>query len=220
MVRDGLADLLAAVPGLSIVGAASGVRAAIRLLGHTMPDVLLADLFLGDGSATELLRYLRRIRVKSEVVIMTGHGDRFAAAEALEEGARGYVLKSENTSELVAAIEAVAEGKRYVSPAMTLALRSHERPDEQVGLAKLSRRESEIFRMSVMGAPAKEIARRLFISPKTVETHRCNINRKLSLRSVADLMRFAAELGITIAPRAPSFADGHGLDLSGEAGNR
>ena len=136
---------------------------------------------------------------------MTGHADPFAAAEAFKEGARGYVLKGENTFELFAAIEAVGKGGTYVSSAV--AVRPEEGHGDSTALDKLTRRESEIFRMLVTGTVPKEIARRLFISPKTVETHRTNIGRKLSLRTAAELTRLAAKLGITIAPRAVSCAD-------------
>jgi DNA-binding NarL/FixJ family response regulator len=209
VVRDALVSLLRATPEMEVVGKASSIRETLPLLG-TAPDVVLADLSLGDGSATELVRALRRARLKGKVVIITGFSDEFAAAEALAAGAAGYALKSQPTEEIIAAIRTVALGGQYIAPSIEarLAARSstgNERVQRagRRGLEGLSRREIEIFRLIVAGCSSKEVARRLCISVKTVETHRTNMNRKLVVRTTADLVRFAAAHGIPIAPRTP-----------------
>lgn len=208
IVRDALAGLLRETPGLEVVGATSSIREAVPLLERLEPDLVLADLSLGDGSATELVRALRRARLKGRVIVITGFNDEFAAAEALAAGALGYVLKSQPTSELMDAIRTVAAGQQYVAPqiATRLAGRTPERDatlqhNGHLGLERLSRRELEIFRLVVAGYPSKEVARRLCISVKTVETHRTNMNRKLAVRTTADLIRFAVAHGIVVAPR-------------------
>ena len=122
-------------------------------------------------------------------------------------------MKSQPTSELLEAIRAVADGRKYVA-AVTgarLALRSisqatRRRSGGAVGLERLSPREVEVFRLVVAGSSSKDVARRLCISVKTVETHRTNMNRKLAVRTTADLVRFAAAHGIAVAPRP--MADG------------
>ena len=126
IVRDALASLLGDVSDFQVVGVASSIRDALPLLDSTRPDIVLADLSLGDGSAVELVRALRRGRMKGRVIVITGFSDEFAAAEALTAGATGYVLKSQPTSELLDAIRSVAEGRKYVAPALErrLALRS------------------------------------------------------------------------------------------------
>jgi len=208
IVRDALASLLGDVSDFQVVGVASSIRDALPLLDSTRPDIVLADLSLGDGSAVELVRALRRGRMKGRVIVITGFSDEFAAAEALTAGATGYVLKSQPTSELLDAIRCVAEGRKYVAPALErrLALRSiggdSTSSNGAVGLERLSPREVEVFRLVVAGSSSKDVARRLCISVKTVETHRTNMNRKLAVRTTADLVRFAAAHGIAVAPRA------------------
>jgi DNA-binding NarL/FixJ family response regulator len=208
IVRDALASLLGDVSDFQVVGVASSIRDALPLLDSARPDIVLADLSLGDGSAVELVRALRRGRLKGRVIVITGFSDEFAAAEALAAGATGYVLKSQPTVELLEAIRAVAEGRKYVAPSLErrLALRSISSDSSAsggaVGLERLSPREVEVFRLVVAGSSSKDVARRLCISVKTVETHRTNMNRKLAVRTTADLVRFAAAHGIAVAPRA------------------
>ena len=208
IVRDALASLLGDVSDFQVVGVASSIRDALPLLDSTRPDIVLADLSLGDGSAVELVRALRRGRMKGRVIVITGFSDEFAAAEALTAGATGYVLKSQPTSELLDAIRSVAEGRKYVAPSLErrLALRSiggeSTSSSGAVGLERLSPREVEVFRLVVAGSSSKDVARRLCISVKTVETHRTNMNRKLAVRTTADLVRFAAAHCIAVAPRA------------------
>jgi len=208
IVRDALASLLGDVADFQVVGVASSIRDALPLLDSARPDIVLADLSLGDGSAVELVRALRRGRLKGRVIVITGFSDEFAAAEALAAGATGYVLKSQPTAELLEAIRGVAEGRKYVAPTLErrLAMRSINGDGSgsggAVGLERLSPREGEVFRLVVAGSSSKDVARRLCISVKTVETHRTNMNRKLAVRTTADLVRFAAAHGIAVAPRA------------------
>jgi DNA-binding NarL/FixJ family response regulator len=224
IVRDALASLLGDVSDFQVVGVASSIRDALPLLDSARPDIVLADLSLGDGSAVELVRALRRGRMKGRVIVITGFSDEFAAAEALTAGATGYVLKSQPTSELLDAIRSVAEGRKYVAPSLErrLALRSiggeSTASGGAIGLERLSPREVEVFRLVVAGSSSKDVARRLCISVKTVETHRTNMNRKLAVRTTADLVRFAAAHGIAVAPRAdvasvPEISGGGGSAL-------
>ena len=210
VVRDALAGLLRDTPDIEVAGVASSIREAIPLLARATPDVVLADLSLGDGNGTELVRALRRARLKGRVVIITGFSDQFAVAEALAAGVAGYVLKSQTAEEMLDAIRAVALGRQYIAPVVEARLtgrlvwgdeRGGDREEGQ-GIERLSRREIEIFRLVVSGCSSKEVARRLCISVKTVETHRTNMNRKLAVRTTADLVRFAVAHGITVAPRA------------------
>lgn len=203
LIRDALARMLSASPGLEIVGAAASIRETLVLWERTAPDLLLVDLWLEDGSGIELTRTLRRSRSKPRVLIVTGFRDRFSAEEALAAGVSGYILKEQPTSDLLAAIEAVSRGRTYISPVISAGLRVDREPKDDDGpLTRLSRRENEIFRRVVVGSSTKEISASLFISAKTVETHRTNINRKLGVRSTAGLLRFAATHGIAIAANA------------------
>lgn len=199
-MRDALVSLLGGRPGLEIVGVAASVRHGWPVLQKTAPDLLLLDLSLEDGSGLEVARMLSRARLKTRVVVMTAFGDEFAAVEALKLGVSGYFMKEQPTSELFAAIDAVAGGKTYMSP--TLAGRVSTDPSRAEGpLANLTRREREIFRLAVLGSTSRELAKRLFISVKTVDTHLLNVARKLGVQTTTGLVRFAAAHGISIGPR-------------------
>ncbi|HEY2899903.1 MAG TPA: response regulator transcription factor [Polyangia bacterium] len=212
MVRDALAAMLASIPEYEVVGVADSIRAALPIIESLHPDIVLADLSLEDGLGTELVRAARRARVKSRILIMTALRDRFAMQAALKSGISGYVLKARPISELVDAIAAVMNGQRYLSPTIRAtdadwAADDHQ-PTAPSGLQQLSPRETEIFRLVVDGCSSMEVARRLCISLKTVETHRNNINRKLAVRSTADLIRFAVSHGISLPGHQPSRGTG------------
>jgi DNA-binding NarL/FixJ family response regulator len=203
IVREALVTLLGVRPDLQIVGVAASIRETMPLVEQTRPDLLLLDLSLEDGSGIELARRLHRSRSQTRVLVVTGFRDGFAAREALAAGVAGYVLKEQPSADLFDAIDVIRLGGTYVSPTIAAQLRSDQlSPKEDNPLASLSNRESEIFRLIVSGASSKDLSRRLFISVKTVETHRTNIGRKLGVRTSVDLVRFAAAQGIAIAPRA------------------
>ena len=207
LVRDGIASLLGATSDMQAVGVATSIRDALPLLDRCDPDIVLADLSLADGSGMELARALRRNRGKGRIIILTGLRDTYAAAEAIGGGADGYVLKSQSSREVLDAIRTVAMGRSYVSPEIAAQLSSEQmtaggsEAPRGAGLESLTRREHEIFRQILEGTSSKEIAHRLCVSPKTVETHRTNINRKLGAKTSADLVRFAIAHGISVAPR-------------------
>ena len=201
VVGDALAGILRGISGLEVVGVASGIRDALVQLRAAAPDLVLADLMLEDGSATEILRMVRVERLRTRVIILTGLRDVFTANEALAAGAMGYVLKAQPARELIEAIESVAMGRRYIAPKIAAQIEAGVTSGSaRQGLECLTRREAEILRMLAHGYSNREIAERLNVSTKTVETHRSNMNRKLSLRNTVDLIRFAAAHGIGSAP--------------------
>lgn len=210
MVRDAIASLLSEAPDMEVVATACNIRDALPLLDKHRPQVVLADLALDDGSGTELVRSLGRGRDRGRVLILTGLHDAFAANDALSRGAAGYSLKSQRPSDLLLAIRTVAQGTTYIAPEIVTKLatqqsgRQGQANDSPRGLAALSHREHEIFRQIVAGHGSKEISHHLSVSLKTVETHRTSINRKLSVRTTADLIRCAVVNGITVAPRVSS----------------
>ncbi len=196
IVRDAVAVFLKDTPDFEVVGVASSLRAGSALLTSLLPDVVVADMSLDDGNATELLRLVRRHRLPSRILILTGLDDRAAVRQVLREGAAGLVHKYQPATDLVEAIKVVADGGHYLPPSL-----SDLDSAPPTHLETLSHRETEIFRLVVKGWPLKQIASKLFISAKTVESHRTNINRKLGVRTVTDLLRLAAAEGIPIAPR-------------------
>jgi DNA-binding NarL/FixJ family response regulator len=196
-VREAMVEFIGAALGFEVVGTAATFREARQLLAELAPDIMVADLVLEDGNTMELLRLIREERRETKVVVLTGLRDSFAASEALAAGASGYVLKAQSARDLIGAIETVAMGRRYVSPLITVRLdlaRSDGRGPS--GLALLSRRELEILRLVAAGRTSAEIARSLNISTKTIDTHRSNMYRKLSLRNSVDLVRFASLHGV------------------------
>jgi two-component system, NarL family, response regulator NreC len=205
-VRDALAFLLDNTPGFEVVGVASSIRAGSALLMSLSPDVVVADMSLDDGNATELMRVVRRQQLPSRILVLTGFDDPAAVSEPLREGAAGLVHKSQAAADLVEAIKVVAGGGHYMPPSLCH-LQSVPAPSTRLG--NLSRRENEIFRLVLKGWAHKQIASRLFISTKTVESHRTNINRKLGVRTVPDLIRLAAAEGIAIAPRTGAATQGY-----------
>jgi DNA-binding NarL/FixJ family response regulator len=210
IVRDAIANLLGDAPDLEVVAIASSLREALPLLHRERPQVVLTDLALEDGSGMEVVRALRRERRKGRVLILTGLVDAFAASEALAGGAAGYVLKTQSSPDLLLAIRTVATGGTYIAPEIAAKLASQPvdpepKIDDLPGrLEALSYREHEVFRQVVWGYTTKDIARRLSISVKTVETHRTNMNRKLRVRTTADVIRLAMANGIAVAPRVSS----------------
>jgi DNA-binding NarL/FixJ family response regulator len=201
MVRDALSAFMNATPGLQVVGSSGSLRDAIPLVETTHPDIALVDLSLDDGLGLELIRVVRRERLKTRVLIMSGNRDTFAVAEAMKSGAAGFVLKTSPTAELLEALTKVMAGELFLSPCFAT-LASLVLESAPTGLFELSQREGEVFRLVVSGSTSKEIAGRLCISVKTVETHRSNINRKLSINRPADLVRLAVAHGISVAPHS------------------
>lgn len=210
LVRDAIASLVDRTAGMKVVGTVSSIRDALPVLDRENPDVVLADLALDDGNGMELARAIRRGRRKGRVIILTGMGDSFAASEAIADGAAGYLLKTQGSADVLEAIRTVAAGGQYVAPQIAAKLAAdpsaapQPRVDDRIGLEALSRREHEVFRQVLAGHRSKEIARRLCISVKTVESHRTSMNRKLAVKTTADLIRFAMTHGIPVAPRGVS----------------
>lgn len=203
IVRDALDRLISVREGFAVTGTASNLKEAFALLDRRPPDVVLADLSLDDGSAVELVRRGKRKHPNTRFLIMTGFCNEFSASEAFDAGASGFILKKQTSDDFFAAIARVASGGVYLSPLVRLPPpRPRPRGTEAHPLARLSRREEEIFRLVVTGDDTKRIAERLSISIKTVETHRTSINRKLGVTSTASLLRFAVAHGVRINPAA------------------
>jgi DNA-binding NarL/FixJ family response regulator len=203
IVRDALGQLISTRETLRIAGTAGNLREAFGVLDRSHPDLVLADLSLEDGSAIELVRWGRREHPGTQFLIMTGFCNEFSATEAFDAGAAGFILKKQPVDDLFAAIERLASGGVYLSPLLELPPRRRiPRPADGNPLGRLSKREQEIFHLVVTGGDTKEIAGRLRISIKTVETHRTSINRKLGVTSTASLLRFAVAHGIEINPVA------------------
>ena len=192
IVRDGLKALLAAEETFSLVGEAADGLKAIDLVEQHRPDILLLDLMIPRLHGLEVAARVRREFKTTKVVILSMHADEPYVVEALRNGASGYVVKDSMTN-LVEAIKAVAAGQRYLSPEVADKAKSADvkvgKNDQLDVFEALTKRERHVLQLAAEGLTSAQIAEKLFISPRTAETHRANLMRKLSLRSQTDLMR-------------------------------
>jgi two-component system, NarL family, response regulator NreC len=192
VVRNGLRLLLEAEEDMEVVAEAGDVDAAQRfVLGHK-PTVLVLDLNMPGGSSLEAIPRVAATSPQTSVVVLTMQEDPAFAREALQAGARGYVLKHAAGTELVQAIRAAAGGGTWLNP--DLGARMAATPESPTGaLAELSDRELEVLRLIALGHTNNEIAQQLFLSVRTVETHRAHIQQKLGRSTRAELVRYALD---------------------------
>jgi len=198
VVRHGLQRILEAEADIEVVGVAGGVAEALALAEATHPDVFVMDIGLPDGSGLTATAELRRHHPATRVLILTVHDDIAYLRGAFEAGASGYVVKEAADTELVGAVRQVAAGHQYVHPTLGAALLTPDpRPAGLTGPGgELSEREIEVMRLIAMGLTNAEIAERLYVSVRTVETHRAHIHQKLDVRSRAQLVRRARDAGL------------------------
>lgn len=192
--REGLRALIMAQPDLRIVAESAEARELYRLLDATAPHVVVVDLTLRGTSGITATQEIARRWPRCRVLILTMHGDEEHAARAFAAGATGYALKEQNALEVIAAIRAVAAGRRYLAPSLPRSV--FDGGGSSSLLAALTVREREVFDLILQSRSNRDIAAYLHISIKTVETHRAAINRKLEVHSTADLVRLAARLGL------------------------
>lgn len=196
LVRYALAALLNKTPDLECCGEADGVETARRTVKAQSPDFVLLDLSLGDGDGFELIAEWRRALPAMKVVVISRHDEVVYAERSLRVGADGFVTKEETPDEVLRCVRLVISGHRYVSDkiAAQVERRLAESPAGRgrEGIEGLSGRELQVFRMLGEGRNNKEIAQQLSLSPKTVETYRDNIKRKLGLPDSVSLIRHAA----------------------------
>ncbi len=193
--------MLEAEDGLEPVGEAGTARDAIFEARSTEPDVILLDVVMPDQSGLEIIPTLLKEHPEVGILVLSMQDDPQYVREAFAAGASGYVLKEAADSELVAAVREIAAGGRYVNPelgARLVAAESEERRRAEED--PLSERESEVLRLLALGHTNQEIAKQLFISVRTAETHRAHIMQKLHLSSRADLVRYALANGLLSEP--------------------
>lgn len=199
VVRAGLRALLQSAPDAEVVAEAASGESALEMAAQLNPDVVLLDISLPGIDGISVLQALRQSLPATRVLIMTMHEDIALVRGALSAGAAGYIIKRALEAELITAIEAVRRGELYVHPALTRGLlaTSAEAPAVSAQAEPLSMRELDVLRLIAQGYTNRQIAAGLGLSVRTVESHRASIMSKLSLRSRAELSRYAAERGLT-----------------------
>ncbi len=192
LVRAALRSLLEGKPDLRVVGEAGDIAAARSLVESARPDVLVLDVKMPDGLATEAVADLRAAAPETEIVLLTMEREPTLARRAIEDGARAYLFKDAAHVELIEAVRAAAGGRDYVAPAVAATLRAEGPPSAAV----LSPREAEVLRLMALGHTNREISEQLGLSVRTVETHRSHVQQKLGLGSRPELTRYALERGL------------------------
>jgi DNA-binding NarL/FixJ family response regulator len=199
LVREGLAALCSAHSQYRVVGQCSEGTSALRMIESQRPDLAVLDLNLPDLFTMEIVRRVREANLPTKIVVLSLRRDRKTVVEALRCGVNGFLLKSAPSSELLEALEQVLEGSIYVSPQLELnkifSTNHKSTPDDPLDL--LSAREYQVFSLLIEGVRAKEIAARLELSPKTIDTYRASLMRKLDIHDVAGLVKFAINRDLT-----------------------
>jgi DNA-binding NarL/FixJ family response regulator len=201
LVRAGVRSLLEASKEVEVVGEASNGREAIEMTALLKPDVVLMDLAMNELNGIDATRQLAVSHPQVHVIIVSMHGDEQYIYESLKAGARGYVLKSSAFKELISGIHAVCAGQTYVSPSLANVVvndyvRRAKGDHKPSDLDKLTTREREILQLIAEGNSSAEVAQVLYISVRTVDTHRHNIMEKLKIHSIAGLTKFAVRNGL------------------------
>ena len=199
IVRQGLRTLLEQEAGCRVVGEAADGLTAIDLITRLRPALAILDLQMPDLDGLEVARRVATSSPDTRVIMLSMHSDEPYVLDALRHGALGYVLKGSATTDLVGAVRAVRAGQRFLSaPLADRALDAYARRAAETGRPPdrydlLTRREREVLQLAAQGLTNTEIGDRLAISPRTAETHRANLLRKLGLQSQTELVRFATQ---------------------------
>lgn len=195
VMRDGLRALLGTDPDVEVVGAVGNGREAVRLALELKPDVIIMDVSMPELNGIEAVGLLRERCPATRVLMLSMHSDAEHVYRAFEAGAAGYLLKESAGEEVVAAVRAVKIGRQYLSRALA-GLERRSAPRESP-LASLSSRERQVLQLVVEGQSSAEIAAKLHLSPKSVETYRSRLMKKLGVPDVTALVKFAIQHGLT-----------------------
>ncbi len=196
LVRRGVADVIAHESDLEICGEAADVAEAMQALARVRPDVVVIDLSLRSGHGIDLIEKIKVHDPRIKTLVSSMHDETLFAERVLQAGAMGYITKQEPPEALVRAIRQVLRGELYLSPRMTSRILHRvtgSAPQQESPIESLSNREIEVYEMIGQGLTIQQIAVRLHLSPKTIETHREKIKQKLNLKSSTELNRRAVQ---------------------------
>lgn len=199
VMREGLCALLKTQPNFQVIGDAGDGEAAIKLVEHLHPDVLVLDMIMPGTNGIEVARRVSIFSPACAIIILSMYGAEQYVHEAIQAGVKGYILKKDSADELAKAIREVTNGRHYISPRL-----AQKAIDSYVGISSLPKpyqlltaRERQVLHMMASGSTTAEIAAKLFVSPRTVEFHRANVMQKLGFHTQQELARYCIEEGIT-----------------------
>lgn len=199
IVREGVISLLEEISNYSVVGQAGEGRRALEVVEREEPDLLVVDLSMPELNGLEVIRRVHRRFPEMGIVVLSIHDEAGYVARALQAGARGYLVKEDTTVHLVEAVERVTGGGEFFSPdirSRVEKLKAEGRNGPTDLVDELTDREREILQLVAEGYTSKEIADRLYISPRTADTHRANVMEKLDLDGITELIRYAIRKGV------------------------
>lgn len=202
VVVEGIKAALTDESDFLVVGTASDGKKALEQVRHLLPDIVILDISMPELNGVETAAQIRKLSEETRIVIFTMYSDREYVIPLFKSGISAYVLKEEALSDLILAVKSVSNHGTYFSPSVQRIIRDHMQELElgdgrtsargvQNGLSKLSAREKEVFPLLADGLSPREIGKRLYISPKTVESHKYNIMDKLGVTSIANLTKIA-----------------------------
>ena len=199
MVRDGVKNLINQNKELMVVGEASSGKEALELFDQLQPDLVIIDISMPDINGMEVSKAMLAKNPQANIVVLSMYDDEDYISRCLEYGVKGYVIKNESGSELEFAIRSVLSGKNYFSRHAQDAIfkkysQAVTRKRHQEGSVKLTNREVEIVKLISEGLTSQQMADKLFISPRTVETHRANLMKKMSVKNAIELVKKAQQL--------------------------
>lgn len=193
IVRQGLRQTIESDGGMEIVGEAGDGDEALAAVAKLRPQIMILDIDLPKMDGFQVMQALREQKIESKVIFLTVHREESFMRKALSLGAAGYVLKDSAITDIIAAIHAVSENLPFISPMMTAYLIKTKPAPSNNDLDSLTPAERRVLRLIAQYKTTKEIAKMLFVSPRTVESHRATITQKLGLRGSHSLMRYALQ---------------------------
>jgi DNA-binding NarL/FixJ family response regulator len=198
LVRAGFRALLDGISGVYVVGEAADGRSGLSMIRSKKPNVVLMDIALPGLNGLEVLERVVKEQPRVRVVMLSMHANEEYVSRAIRSGARGYILKDADISELELGLRAVTEGNIYLSPAVSKSMVDDymRRVRSQGSPSALTERQQEVLRQVAEGKNTKEIAYRLKLSVKTVESHRAQLMKRLNIHDVAGLVRYAIRAGL------------------------
>jgi two-component system response regulator NreC len=201
IVRDGLRTLIEKENGMEVIAEAEDGRSAVKQAKKLLPDIVIMDITMPDLNGIDATRAIVEEASGAKVIALSMHSDRRFVSGMLEAGASAYLLKDSAFEELATAIRAVVANQIYLSPKIAdIVVRrfvSKSASTERSAFTELTKREREVLQLLAEGVSTKEIAGRLNLSVKTVETHRANIMDKLDIRTISELVKYAIREGLT-----------------------